>query len=141
MPPRWIWFHRLSRGERTASCGAARHWEPREPRASALLSWASYLLGEFFHVSGVIATVTTGLIMGWHQHTVLPAGVRLQGRAVAELMRFVLEALVFILIGFSLRGVIDRIGGIGLWIAQVETLNFMAVHSRGAWRAAWRHAA
>ncbi|MCW5761145.1 MAG: cation:proton antiporter, partial [Phenylobacterium sp.] len=36
--------------------------------ATVLLCWTSYLLGEFLHVSGVIATVTTGLIASWHQH-------------------------------------------------------------------------
>ena len=80
---------------------------------TALLSWVAYLAGEAAHVSGVIAVVVAGLVQGWHQHTVLPAEVRLQGRAVAELMSFVLEALVFILIGFSLRGVVERMGEAG----------------------------
>ena len=75
-----------------------------------MLCWASYLAAEAVHVSGVIAVVVTGLIQGWYQHEVVPAGVRLQGRGAGELMSFVLEAMVFILIGFSLRGVVERIG-------------------------------
>lgn len=75
-----------------------------------MLCWASYLAAEAVHVSGVIAVVVTGLIQGWYQHEVVPAGVRLQGRGASELMSFILEAMVFILIGFSLRGVIDRMG-------------------------------
>ncbi len=77
------------------------------------LCWVSYLAAEAVQVSGVIAVVTTGLIQGWYQHEVVPAGVRLQGRGASELMSFVLEALVFILIGFSLRGVVERIGEAG----------------------------
>ena len=80
--------------------------------ATTSLGWAAYLAGEAVHVSGVIATVAAGLVLGWYQHTILSADVRLLGNSVWRIMVFVLEALVFILIGFSLRGVIDRIGGI-----------------------------
>jgi CPA1 family monovalent cation:H+ antiporter len=81
--------------------------------ATVLSSWVIYLAGEKLHVSGVIAVVTAGLVQGWFQHTVIAADVRLPGNAVGRLVGFVLEALIFILIGFSLRGVIERMGGIG----------------------------
>lgn len=81
--------------------------------ANTSLGWAAYLAGEAVHVSGVMATVAAGLVMGWRQHTVLSADVRLLGGSAWGILVFVLEALVFILIGFSLRGVIERIGGIG----------------------------
>lgn len=87
--------------------------------ATTSLGWAAYLAGEAVHVSGVIATVAAGLVLGWHQHTILSADVRLLGNSVWRITVFVLEALVFILIGFSLRGVIDRIGGIGAMPASM----------------------
>ncbi|PZQ65100.1 MAG: Na+/H+ antiporter [Phenylobacterium zucineum] len=77
---------------------------------ATLLCWAAYLAGESVHVSGVIATVAAGLVLGWRQHIVLPARVRMQGSAFWRTLVFSLEALVFILIGFSLRGVLDRVG-------------------------------
>ncbi len=80
--------------------------------ATCLLGWAAYLSGEALHVSGVIATVTAGLILGWYQHILLSASVRLLGGSFFAILTFLLEALVFILIGFSLRGAIERIGGI-----------------------------
>ncbi|WP_298396827.1 Na+/H+ antiporter [Sphingobium sp.] len=80
--------------------------------ASSLLApWASYLLAESGHLSGVIATVTTGLICGWYQHIVFSAEVRMNGTAFWAVMIFLMEAFVFLLIGSSLRGVIDRVGG------------------------------
>jgi len=79
---------------------------------SSLLGWIAYLAGEALHVSGVIAAVTTGLAIGWYQHTVFSAAIRLLGTSFWRILVFVLEAMVFILIGFSLRGAIDRIGGI-----------------------------
>lgn len=78
---------------------------------SLILCWVAYLLGERLHVSGVIATVVAGLVQGWYQHTILSADVRLQGSSTNRTMVFILEALVFILIGFSLRGVVERMGG------------------------------
>lgn len=79
--------------------------------ASVLVCWASYLVGELLHVSGVIATVTAGLVCGWFQHVVFTASIRVRSLAFWHTMVFLLEAAVFILIGLSLRGVIDRVGG------------------------------
>jgi len=105
--------------------------------ATAMLSWAAYLAAEAVHVSGVIAVVTAGLIVGWFQHVILPANVRLVGNSFSTVMVFVLEAMVFILIGFSLREMIERLGGIGavptsMWLtagAVVATV----VLARFAW--------
>lgn len=80
--------------------------------STALLGWAAYLAGEAVHVSGVIATVSAGLVLGWFQHRVLSADERLLGHSFWQTMVFVLEALIFILIGFSLRSAIERVGGI-----------------------------
>ncbi|CAN7743334.1 Na+/H+ antiporter [Caballeronia sp. LjRoot31] len=78
---------------------------------SVLTAWISYIVGEMLGVSGVIATVTAGLTLGWYQHEVLSATVRMRGTAFWQVIIFLLEALVFILIGLSLRGVIARSGG------------------------------
>jgi CPA1 family monovalent cation:H+ antiporter len=80
--------------------------------ATTLMCWLAYIAGEAVHVSGVIATVIAGLVLGWYQHVIFPAPVRLRGGAFWRTLVFILEAVVFILIGFSLRGVLDRVGGI-----------------------------
>ncbi|MFQ6308900.1 cation:proton antiporter, partial [Lysobacter capsici] len=59
--------------------------------ATVLLSWTSYLLGEMLHVSGVIATVTTGLIASWHQSNVLSASTRMRGTSFWEVLVFLME--------------------------------------------------
>lgn len=87
--------------------------------ANIALCWVAYLAGEAAHVSGVIATVAAGLVLGWYQHTALSADVRLVGNSVWQTLVFVLEAMVFVLIGFSLRGVIERLGGIDAMPASV----------------------
>lgn len=87
--------------------------------ASTLLCWVAYLAGERLHVSGVIATVTAGLVFGWYQHVVFSARVRLRGTAFWQVMIFLFEAFVFILVGMSLRGVLENAGGIGVVIEEM----------------------
>lgn len=82
--------------------------------SSMLAPWAAYILGETVHVSGVIATVVTGLICGWYQHVVFTAAVRMRGTAFWAVMIFLMEATVFMLIGTSLRAVVERVGGFGV---------------------------
>ncbi|AHE56556.1 Na+/H+ antiporter [Sphingomonas sanxanigenens] len=87
--------------------------------ASTLTCWTAYIAAETLHVSGIIATVVTGLICGWYQHVLFSANVRLRGTAFWQVMIFLLEASVFLLIGSSLRGVIQRVGGFEVVIQQM----------------------
>ncbi|HET7845513.1 MAG TPA: Na+/H+ antiporter [Xanthomonadales bacterium] len=105
--------------------------------ATALLSWTAYLLGELLHVSGVIATVTTGIIASRHQHTVLTATVRLRGESFWAVMVFLMEAAVFILIGLSLRGVLERAGGLGVVAAGMGWQILAILAAITATRFAW----
>src|SRR5215213_5798454 len=58
------------------------------------------------HFSGVLAVVTTGLYLGRKSPTITSSGTRLQGFATWELISFLLNGLIFILIGLQLRSVI-----------------------------------
>ncbi len=94
--------------------------------ASLLLPWGAYILAEAVGVSGVIAVVTSGLMLGWYQHELFSANGRTRGMIVWSVVTFLLEAFVFILIGLSLRGVLARFGGMG-GAAQSLTLPVLAV--------------
>jgi Na+/H+ antiporter len=78
---------------------------------SFLMGWAAYVGAEALELSGVLATVTLGMVVGWHQHEVLSAETRVASKATWQFIIFVLESLSFILIGLSLRGVIARFDG------------------------------
>ncbi len=78
--------------------------------ATVLPAWLCYILGEEIGVSGVIATVTYGMIIGWYQHEIVSASARRRGTAFWQVLIFLFESLVFILIGLSLRGVFNRLG-------------------------------
>ncbi len=87
--------------------------------AAVLIPWVSYLGAEMIHASGVIAAVVTGLICGWYQHVVFSAAVRMRGTSFWTVLIFLLEGSVFMLIGSSLRGVIERVGGFDVVLQQM----------------------
>lgn len=105
--------------------------------ATVLVCWSSYIAGELLHVSGVIATVAAGLTCGWYQHVVFGASVRIRALAFWQVLVFLLEAAVFMLIGFSLRGVLERVGGFAVVVdtmaLPVLTIVAAVVVARFAW--------
>ncbi|WP_131740193.1 Na+/H+ antiporter [Actinomadura roseirufa] len=93
--------------------GPPLHWlrtrldDPLVENGVALVApFAAYLLAETVHASGVIAVVVSGLYLG-HRFTDSPAVTRLIGHAFWKVMVFVLETVVFLLIGLQLPPVVD----------------------------------
>ncbi|MFI5494550.1 Na+/H+ antiporter [Actinoplanes sp. NPDC051859] len=68
--------------------------------------FVAYLLAESVHVSGVLAVVVAGLIVGHDAPRIASGASRLQVSAVWRLIDFMLEGLVFLLIGQQLPLVI-----------------------------------
>ena len=74
-----------------------------------LTPFASYLLAEHFHFSGVLAVVTTGLYVSFRSGEVLSYQSRIMAYSVWDVVVFILNGLVFILIGLQLRNVMQGI--------------------------------
>jgi Na+/H+ antiporter len=70
-----------------------------------LTPYLIYLPAEHAHFSGVLAVVVAGLIVGANHRRIFPAALMGEARAVWETMEFVLNGLIFILIGFHLPAV------------------------------------
>ncbi|MGN9909292.1 Na+/H+ antiporter [Phytohabitans sp. LJ34] len=68
--------------------------------------FAAYLLAEQIHVSGVLAVVVAGLIVGHQRPRSTSGASRLQTSAVWRLVDFLLEGFVFLLIGQQLPAVV-----------------------------------
>jgi monovalent cation/hydrogen antiporter len=83
-----------------------------------LAAWISYIGAEAAGFSGVLSTVACGLVLGWRQHEVFSANIRREAVAVWGFVVFILESLIFILIGLSLRSIVARFG----WHAIIELL-------------------
>jgi CPA1 family monovalent cation:H+ antiporter len=84
---------------------------PLEITISLLSGFFAYLPAQAAGVSGVLAAVTVGIYMGWHTPELTSAQTRLQGIAVWEIVFFVLNALLFALIGLQLPGILDALSG------------------------------
>jgi monovalent cation/hydrogen antiporter len=84
---------------------------PVEIALSLIVPYAVYLLGEAVKGSGVIAVVACGLFVSRRSSAFFSPGVRLQALAVWEALEFLLNGLVFVLIGLQLPYVLDGIHG------------------------------
>ncbi len=85
---------------------------PVEITISIFSGFVAYLPAEALGVSGVLAAVTTGLYLGWLAPQISTAQMRLQGIAVWELIVFIINALLFVLIGLQLPGILDEVSDI-----------------------------
>ncbi|MEP6680813.1 MAG: Na+/H+ antiporter [Chloroflexota bacterium] len=104
------------------------HDPPVEVTISLLAPFATYLPAELIGASGVLATVTAGLMLGWYAPRVLTSDSRILGSAVWQMVIFLLNGLAFILIGLQLPSIAARLGGpqtqdvLGITAAVVVTV-------------------
>jgi len=106
-----------------------RRWrhDPLTLNAVSLATpFAAYLLGEELHVSGVLAVVIAGLVIGHDSSRFVSGASRLQVNAVWRLVDFLLEGLVFLLIGQQLPTILD-----GLRHYETSTVVIASVVSVG----------
>ena len=85
---------------------------PVEITISLATGFAAYLPAEALGVSGVLAAVTAGIYLGWVSPQVSTAQMRMQGLAVWEFVVFLLNAVLFVLIGLQLPSILDAVAEI-----------------------------
>jgi CPA1 family monovalent cation:H+ antiporter len=80
---------------------------PVELTVSLLTPYAAYLPAELLGASGVLAAVTAGLYLGRRASRIMGSDVRLAGRAFWEMLNFLLNGIVFLLIGFQIAALVQ----------------------------------
>jgi Na+/H+ antiporter len=70
-----------------------------------LTPFASYMIAEHFHVSGVLAVVSTGLYLSFRSNEIFTNESRIMAYSVWDVVMFILNGLIFILIGLQLRSI------------------------------------
>nr|WP_205861337.1 Na+/H+ antiporter [Planosporangium flavigriseum] len=73
---------------------------------SLLAPWLVYVPAEQVHASGVVAVVVTGLYLGHRYPTLMSSASRLQMEAFWRMVKFLLEGIVFLLVGLQLRFIV-----------------------------------
>jgi CPA1 family monovalent cation:H+ antiporter len=82
---------------------------PIEIALSILTPYVAYLVADFVRASGVLAVVACGLYLSRKSSHFFSPTVRLQAWAVWESLTFILNGLVFVIIGLQLPYVMDTI--------------------------------
>jgi CPA1 family monovalent cation:H+ antiporter len=113
----------------------ARLADPLPTTVLALATpYAAYLLAQGAGVSGVTAVVVAGVVVGSAGHRVTDARSRLQTHAVYDVLVFLLESVVFALIGLQLPALVrDLPPGTGWWPIQAAALAATLIAVRVAW--------
>jgi monovalent cation/hydrogen antiporter len=108
---------------------------PTEITISLLTPYAVYLPAEELGLSGVIAAVTVGVVLGWRASELTNHTTRLQAYAVWEILQFLLNAVLFVLIGLQMHAVLDQISGYdgGELLAYAAIVSGVVIAVRIAW--------
>ncbi|MGH9706301.1 MAG: Na+/H+ antiporter [Candidatus Acidiferrales bacterium] len=94
---------------------------------SLIAPYIAYLAAEAAHASGVLATVVCGLYLGHKSSLYFSRGARLKSGAVWDTLTFVLNGLVFILIGLQLPYILGGIREFSLGHLLILGLLFSGV--------------
>ena len=84
---------------------------PVEVTVALMTGYFTFIPAYLVGASGVLAVVTAGVYVGWYTPELTTLQTRLQGDAFWEILTFLLNGLLFILVGLSLPAVLDGLGG------------------------------
>ncbi len=88
-----------------------RKWA-RDPQVEITLSlltpYLAFWVPEHIGGSGVLATVATGLYVSWNGPLLISSATRVQGIFFWDLVIYLIEGLLFLLVGFELRVLLQR---------------------------------
>src|SRR5205085_11737592 len=82
---------------------------PVQTMFSLLTPYVAYFSGEMLHVSGILAVVIAGIYYGWRAPRILSGRMRLQALPVWEMVTFILNGVLFMLIGLQLPQVMNAL--------------------------------
>jgi len=88
---------------------------PLEVTIAFLTGYFAFLPATALGVSGVLAVVTAGVYLGWYTPELTTVQTRLQGSGFWEILTFLLNVLLFGLIGLQLRPILDNLSGQSGW--------------------------
>jgi Na+/H+ antiporter len=96
----WIfkWIHRITPDNPTT-----------DTTFTFIAPYIVYLIAESMHISGVLGVVACGLYMSWNSSEVFSQQTRLQAYGSWNTVIFLLNGIIFILIGLQLPGILHSI--------------------------------
>ena len=104
-----------------------------ESAVALITPYVAYVLGEAVHVSGVMAVIVAGLTIGLRRSRISTAQTRLQIRSVYQTEVFLLESVVFSLIGLELPTLIRDLPSEGRWPLAALAVSGTLLATRILW--------
>jgi Na+/H+ antiporter len=106
-----------------------------EITVSLLTPFAAYIPAVQLGLSGVLAVVAAGLYVGSRSSWIFSAETRLRYYAFWEVLAFLLNSVLFLLIGLELRGLLDALPSISAWslVADAALLSGVMLGARLIW--------
>jgi CPA1 family monovalent cation:H+ antiporter len=95
--------------------------------------YAAYVLGTTLHVSPVMAVIVAGLAIGARRDRITTAQTRLQVHSVYQTVIFLLESVVFSLIGLQLPTLIRALTHAEAWPAEALAVAGTLIATRILW--------
>jgi monovalent cation/hydrogen antiporter len=108
---------------------------PVEMAVSLLTAYAAYIPAEELGLSGVIAAVTVGVYLGWRAPRLVTPSTRLQLYSVWEMLQFLLNAVLFVLVGLQLPTILEGLDETspGTLLVQGALVSAVVIVLRLAW--------
>jgi CPA1 family monovalent cation:H+ antiporter len=108
---------------------------PIEIAISLMVPYAAYIGAEGIRASGVLAVVACGLMLSRRSAEFFSPPVRLQVYAVWSAIVFILNGVVFVLIGLQLSGIVRSLSGVSVLRLVIEgaLVSALVVALRLAW--------
>jgi monovalent cation/hydrogen antiporter len=102
---------------------------------SIITGYVAYLPAELLDVSGVLAAVTAGLYVGWRAPQLASPSTRLLGFSFWEVLVYLANAVLFILVGLQLQPILDGLAGtaVAVLVGQAVLVSVVVVAVRLGW--------
>jgi monovalent cation/hydrogen antiporter len=102
---------------------------------SVVTGYVAYLPAEQLGVSGVLAAVTAGLYVGWRAPELASPSTRLLGFSFWEVMVYLANAVLFILVGLQLQPILSALGGtaVAVLVGQAALVSAVVIAVRLGW--------
>lgn len=104
---------------------------------SFAVPFVSYLLAEVVHGSGVLAVIVAGIILGHKAPAISSGSARIASQHNWQTIQFLLENMVFLLIGLQLRWIVQDVANSGMSPAVVVGICAAVLFATIATRVLW----
>jgi len=108
---------------------------PIEITITLLTPFAAYLAASALQVSGVLAVLSAGLYLSWRSSRFFSSTTRLSANAVWNVLVFVLNGLLFLLIGLQLRHILSALvdGSLRTVVGEALLISLTVIVVRILW--------